>query len=139
MKAITLLQPQKIVFGTGCIQTLVEDYKKMGLRRLFVLTAPPILPLIEEPLDDLKKAGISIEVFQNIVAEPTVNDFKRILEVARQFKADSVVGIGGGSVLDVTKLVAAFIHSDQQVGDCFGTGFIKARGLWFACLPTTAG
>ena len=133
------MQPQKIVFGTGCIQTLVEDYKKMGLRRLFVLTAPPILPLIEEPLDDLKKAGISIEVFQNIVAEPTVNDFKRILEVARQFKADSVVGIGGGSVLDVTKLVAAFIHSDQQVEDCFGTGFIKARGLWFACLPTTAG
>ncbi len=139
MKAITLLQPQKIVFGTGCIQTLVEDYKKMGLRRLFVLTAPPILPLIEEPLDDLKGAGISIEVFQNIVAEPTVNDFKRILEVARQFKADSVVGIGGGSVLDVTKLVAAFIHSGQQVEDCFGTGFIKARGLWFACLPTTAG
>ena len=139
MKAITLLQPQKIVFGTGCIQTLVEDYKKMGLRRLFVLTAPPILPLIEEPLADLKGAGVSIEVFQDIVAEPTVNDFKRILGVARQFKADSVIGIGGGSVLDVTKLVAAFIHSDQQVEDCFGTGFIKAKGLWFACLPTTAG
>ena len=47
MKAITLLQPQKIVFGTGCIQTFTDDYKKMGLRRLFVLTAPPIRPLIE--------------------------------------------------------------------------------------------
>ncbi len=139
MKAITLLQPQKIVFGTGCIQTLVEDYKKMGYQRLFVLTAPPILPLIEEPLTELKAAGICIEVFQDIVAEPTVNDFKRILEVARQFKADSVIGVGGGSVLDVTKLVAAFLNSDQQVEDCFGTGFIKAKGLWFACLPTTAG
>jgi alcohol dehydrogenase class IV len=139
MKAITLLQPQKIVFGTGCIQTFVEDYKKMGLQRLFVLTAPPIRPLIEEPLADLKAAGISIEVFQDIVAEPTVNDFKKILEVARQFKADSVVGIGGGSVLDVTKLVASLTYSDQQVEDCFGTGFIKAKGLWFACLPTTAG
>lgn len=32
MKAITLLQPQKIVFGTGCIQTFTDDYKKMGLR-----------------------------------------------------------------------------------------------------------
>lgn len=139
MKAITLLQPQKIVFGTGCIQTFVDDYKKMGLQRLFVLTAPPILPLIEEPLADLKAAGISIEVFQNIVAEPTVNDFKKILEVAGQFKADSVVGIGGGSVLDVTKLVASLTYSDQQVEDCFGTGFIKKHGLWFACLPTTAG
>ena len=139
MKAITLLQPQKIVFGTGCIETFTEDYKKLGLQRLMVLTAPPILPLIEEPLASLKAAGASIEIFQNILAEPTVNDFKKILEVARQFKADSVVGIGGGSVLDVTKLVAAFINSDQQVEDCFGTGFIKAKGLWFACLPTTAG
>ena len=133
------MQPQKIVFGTGCIQTLVDDYKKMGLKRLFVLTAPPILPLIEQPLAELKTAGISIETYQDIVAEPTVNDFKKILEVARGFKADSVIGIGGGSVLDLTKLVAAFIHSDQQVEDCFGTGFIKAKGLWFACLPTTAG
>ena len=139
MKAITLLQPQKIVFGTGCIETFTEDYKKMGLLRLMVLTAPPILPLIEEPLANLKAAGVSIEIFQNILAEPTVNDFKKILEAARQFKADSVVGIGGGSVLDVTKLVAAFINSDQQVEDCFGTGFIKRKGLWFACLPTTAG
>ena len=139
MKAITLLQPQKIVFGTGCIQTFVDDYKKMGLQRLFVLTAPPIRPLIEEPLADLQAAGVSIEVLQDIVAEPTVNDFKKVLEAARQFKADSVAGIGGGSVLDVTKLVAAFVHSGQQVEDCFGTGFIQQKGLWFACLPTTAG
>ena len=139
MKQITLLQPQKIVFGTGCVATLVEDYKKMGLQRLFVLTAPPIRPLIEDTLAELKSAGVNIEVFQDIVAEPTVNDFKKILEVARQFKADSVVGVGGGSVLDVTKLIAAFINSDQQVEDCFGTGFIKQKGLWFACLPTTAG
>ena len=49
------------------------------------------------------------------------------------------MGIGGGSVLDVTKLVAAFLNGDQQVEDCFGTGFIQKKGLWFACLPTTAG
>ncbi len=139
MKAITLLQPQKIVFGTGCIQTLVEDYQKLGFKRLFVLTAPPILPLLEEPLAELKGAGISIEVFDQIMAEPTVNDFEKILEIARRFQADSVVGIGGGSVLDVAKLVAAFVHSSQLATDCFGTGFIKAKGLWMACLPTTAG
>ena len=139
MKQITLLQPQKIVFGTGCIQTFVDNYLKMGLQRLFVLTAPPIRPLIEETLTALGNAGVSVEVIQDIVAEPTVNDFKKMLEIARQFKADSVVGIGGGSVLDVTKLIAALINSDQQVEDCFGTGFIQKKGLWFACLPTTAG
>ena len=139
MKAITLLQPQKTVFGTGCIQTFVEDYKKMGLKRLFVLTAPPILPLIEEPLAALKAAGITIEVFDQIMAEPTLNDFNSIVEKARRFEADSVAGIGGGSVLDVAKLVAAFTCSAQQAADCFGTGFIKKKGLWLACLHTTAG
>ena len=139
MKAITLLQPQKIVFGTGCIQTFVEDYKKLGCQRLFVLTAPPIMPLIEAPMEELRKTGVSIDINQSLTAEPTVNDFKAILQEARSFGADSVVGIGGGSVLDCTKLVAAFINSDQQAEDCFGTGFVKAKGLWFACLPTTAG
>ncbi len=139
MKAITLLQPQKIVFGTGCIQTFVEDFKKLGLKRLYVLTAPPILPFIEPALAEIKAAGVGIETYDKIVAEPTVNDFKTILEHARHFGAEGVIGVGGGSVLDITKLVAAFIHSDQQVEDCFGTGFIKEKGLWFACLPTTAG
>ncbi len=139
MKAITLLQPQKIVFGTGCIDTLVEDYKMSGHQRLFVLTAPPIVPLIEPALTRLKESGVAIETCQNILAEPTVGDFKAILEMARTFGADSVVGIGGGSVLDVTKLVAAFINSDQEAEDCFGTGFVRQKGLWFACLPTTAG
>ncbi len=139
MKEITLLQPQKIVFGTGCIQKLVDEYLQLGYKRLFVLTAPPIRPLINDALAALEKAGTALEVFQDIVAEPTVNDFKNILQVAHDFKADSVVGIGGGSVLDVTKLIAAFLNSDQQVEDCFGTGFIQKKGLWFACLPTTAG
>ena len=139
MKAITLQQPQKIVFGTGCIKNFVEDYQKTGQRRLFVLTAPPIRPLIEETLDDLQAAGISMEVYQDITAEPTLNDFNSIVEQARRFRADSVVGIGGGSVLDVAKLVAAFAPADQQAEDCFGTGFIRQKGLWLACLPTTAG
>lgn len=139
MKAITLLQPQKIVFGTGCIQTFVEDYKQLGFRRLFVLTAPPILPLIRPTLEELEAAGVSIEVFDQIQAEPTLSEFKQIRRTARAFNPDSVVGIGGGSVLDVAKLVAAFINSDQQKEDCFGTGFILQKGLWLACLPTTAG
>ena len=139
MKAITLLQPQKIVFGTGCIQTFTDDYLALGLKRLFVLTAPPIRPLLEQPLAALQAKGVAIEVFQDIVAEPTVSDFNHIIALARQFRADSVVGIGGGSVLDVSKLVAAFINSQQQVEQCFGTGFIRKKGVWLACLPTTAG
>jgi alcohol dehydrogenase class IV len=139
MKTITLQQPPKIVFGSGCIETLVDDYLKLGYKRLFLLTAPPIRPLIANTIEKLQAAGVEIKVFDHILAEPTVNDFKTILQKAETFRTDSVIGVGGGSVLDITKLVATLLYSDQQVEDCFGIGFIKKKGLWFACLPTTAG
>jgi len=142
MRAITLLQPQKIVFGTGCIQTFVEDYKQLGFRRLFVLTAPPIRPLIQPTLEELETAGVRIEVFDQIQAEPTLSEFKQICHTARAFSPDSVVGIGGGSVLDVAKLVASLTPAPSPTGegsDMFQPGFIKQKGLWLACLPTTAG
>ncbi|MBQ8521445.1 MAG: iron-containing alcohol dehydrogenase [Bacteroides sp.] len=139
MKAIILQQPQRIVFGTGCISQFCEDYLKMGYKRLFVLTAPPIVPLIKPILDQLHEGGVITMTIDQIVQEPTVSDFKEILSQAREFNADSVIGVGGGSVLDLSKLIAALIHSEQEVEQLFGTGLVARKGCWFACIPTTAG
>ncbi|MDR2937160.1 MAG: iron-containing alcohol dehydrogenase [Rikenellaceae bacterium] len=139
MREITLLQPPKIVFGSGCIERFCDDFRTLGFKNLFLLTAPPILPLIAPLTAQLRQAGVTVEIHDGIRQEPAVADFKGILETARRFGADSVVGIGGGSVLDTAKLVAALANSDQAVETCFGTGNLRARGLWFACLPTTAG
>ncbi len=139
MKPVILSQPQRIVFGSGCINQFAEEYLQLGLRRLFVLTAPPILPLIQPALDRLAAAGVAIELHDGIRQEPSVSDFKQILDVAVAFGADSVAGIGGGSVMDVAKLVAALVKSEQQVEDLFGIGFVKGRQCWLACMPTTAG
>lgn len=139
MKAITLQQPQRIVFGSGCLAQFCEDYLKMGYKRLFILTAPPILPLIENMLHTLHEGGVETRIYDRIMQEPSVTDFKNILAVAKEFGADSVIGVGGGSVLDICKLVAALIDSEQQVEDLFGIGFVARKGCWFACMPTTAG
>lgn len=139
MKEITLLQPGKIVFGTGCTEQFCKDFIALGFKRLFILTAPVIRPMIAEMDETLVKSGVTIEYFDDIHQEPSVSDFKKILEIAREFKADSVIGVGGGSVLDLSKLVATLINSDQQIEDLFGIGFVKKRGVWFACMPTTSG
>lgn len=139
MKDIVLLQPGKIVFGTGCTEQFCKDYLAMGFKRLFILTAPVIRPMIADMEKTLTAGGVSIEYFDDIRQEPSVNDFKKILDIARNFKADSVLGVGGGSVLDLSKLVATLIDSDQQIEDLFGTGFVAKRGKWFACMPTTSG
>ena len=139
MKAIELKQPQRIVFGTGCMLQMRDEYLASGMKKLFLLTADPILPLIQPTICGLEQEGVSVCVETKILGEPTVGDFKRILKEAQEFHADSVIGIGGGSVMDVAKLVATFLHSEQTIEECYGIGFIKKRGVWFACVPTTAG
>ena len=139
MNNITLLQPAKIVFGTGCLEQFCNDYIAMGHKRLFVLTAPVIRPMIADMEQTLKAAGVNICYYDDIRQEPSVSDFKRILEEARSFGADSVIGVGGGSVLDLSKLVATLINSEQRIEDLFGIGLVARRGVWFACMPTTSG
>ncbi len=139
MKEITLLQPQKIVFGTGCIDKFKEDYLAMGFKRLFIVTLPFMLPAIKKTTDALRAEGVEMEFCTEISAEPSVDDFKAVLARARAFAADSFIGIGGGSVLDVTKLVATLLDSDQKIEDLFGIGLVKCKGKWFACMPTTSG
>lgn len=139
MKSIELKQPQRIVFGTGCMKQMCEEYIASGMKNLFILTADPILPLVQPVICRLEEEGVRTMVETKILGEPTVGDFKRILKEAQEFGADSVIGIGGGSVMDVAKLVAVFMHSEQKIEKCYGIGFIRQRGVWFACAPTTAG
>ena len=93
MKEITLLQPQKIVFGTGCIERFKEDYLSMGYKRLFIVTLPFMLPSIKDTTDSLAASGVDIEFYTEISAEPSITDFKTVLAKAQAFKADSFLGI----------------------------------------------
>lgn len=139
MKPITLLQPAKIQFGTGCLEIFCNDFLASGKKRLFILTAPVLRPLLNKMDETLQSGGVQLSYFDDIRQEPTVNDFHTIVDKAREFQADSVIGVGGGSVLDLAKLVATLLYSDQQVEQLFGTGLVKQRGVWFACIPTTSG
>jgi alcohol dehydrogenase class IV len=65
--------------------------------------------------------------------------FETACKRATDVGADCVVGIGGGSVLDLAKLIAAFINSGQRVEDAFGIGLLKGRDCHLVCIPTTAG
>lgn len=139
MKEITLLQPQKIVFGTDCINQFVDDYLKLNHKKLFIITMPVIRPMISGMTDRLSEEGVSIEFYEDVRNEPSIADFKKLLAAANEFGADSMLGIGGGSILDVTKLAATLTGSNQEIENLFGTGLIERKGKWFACMPTTAG
>jgi alcohol dehydrogenase len=139
MRPITLLLPPRLVFGNGCIKQFASDILTLDFNRVYIVSAPQILPLYESVNAEIQDKGIDVRIDTSITREPTIELFNSVMEAARAYNPDAIVGIGGGSVLDVAKLVAALMKSDQSVSDVIGIGKLKDRKTHLICLPTTSG
>jgi len=134
MRLVTLLQPNKLVLGCGALGECKRDLMERRFRRILLVTAPPIAKLAA-PLAELP----GVVGYDRIDREPTFAMFEQLLAEAQKVRPEAVVGLGGGSVLDVAKLVAALADGRQQIGDVLGIGRLAGRSAFLACLPTTSG
>ncbi|HEU4551698.1 MAG TPA: iron-containing alcohol dehydrogenase [Chitinophaga sp.] len=139
MQSVTIINPGKLVFGENSFEQFIADYTALGLRRLYVVSIPPVAAQIANGLDKLRQQGVSIHIDNSIAGEPSFSDFEKLLAAARDFGADSVAGIGGGSVLDVAKLIAVQIKNTQTTAEVIGIRNLKERATYLACIPTTSG
>lgn len=139
MKEIVILNPNRVVFGEGSMQRFVDDFLEKGFKRMFLLSIAELTSALAPFLEQLKSQGVEISSDESIVGEPTFDDFDAVLMKAKAFETDSVVGIGGGSVLDVAKLVAAQLKNSQTLEEIKGIGNLKERKIYVACIPTTSG
>jgi len=136
---LSIIFPHKLKFGRDCIETLPEDLLALGVKSLFIVTIEPLLPLVKKLSDKLNHVGINVAVNTDIVQEPSFKDFEEIMARATGARPDAVVGIGGGSVLDIAKLVAAQLKSKQSLKEIVGIGLIKSRQAHLICIPATSG
>jgi alcohol dehydrogenase class IV len=139
MRKIVLLQPQRLVFGRDCAGDCAPHLRRAGLKRAFLVTGPPTRRLAELLAETLRQAGLQAEIFDGVDREPTIAMFRVALDTARAAQPNVVIGIGGGSSLDVAKLVAALLDGKQTVEQSFGIDLLAGRSTFLACLPTTAG
>lgn len=139
MRTITFLHPRKLVFGAEALNALKQDIIDAAYQRLFIVSIDALAPCLEELHADFRAAGIACEFDLSIVNEPTFTEFEVLLERARAVKPDCVVGIGGGSVLDVSKLLAAQLKNTQPVSEIVGIGNLAERATALICMPTTSG
>jgi len=139
VNTITLLQPPRIVFGNGCAAGCVDIFARHNARRIFLVAGKSVRPQIDFLVAALKSAGCAVVESRFVPAEPSRDFFESILQEAREAQIDSVLAIGGGSVIDVAKLVAALVRGSQKIGDVFGINLLAGRELPLVCLPTTAG
>lgn len=95
--------------------------------------------LLEPFFQSLEDAGVACSVFDGVVADPPADVVLSAVVQAETCGADVIVGFGGGSSLDVAKLVAQIVGGGEILEDIFGVGIAKGARLPLILIPTTAG
>lgn len=131
--------PGKLVFGNGCLSALPGEITNTGCSSVFIITIEPLIGRLADFIASLKSNGINVTINTGIVQEPSFSDFEKLLSKAKLANPGVVIGIGGGSVLDVAKLVAAQLDNDQPLSQIVGNGLLKGRNKKLVCVPATSG
>ncbi|MET4104481.1 alcohol dehydrogenase class IV [Roseovarius sp. MBR-78] len=95
--------------------------------------------LLEPAKTSLKAEGFTVTVFDAVVADPPEAVLMLAVEQARTAGCDIVLGLGGGSSMDIAKLVAVLLQNDQRLSSMYGIGNINGVRVPLAQVPTTAG
>ncbi len=110
-------------------------------RRALIVTDAGFLGtgLLTGPIASLQQQGITVDVYADVVADPPEAVVLAAVQHAKDLKTDIVLGIGGGSSMDVAKLIAVLAATDQPIASAYGIGNVKGARLPLVQVPTTAG
>jgi len=110
-------------------------------RRPLLVTDPGFLKtgLVDVPLQSLSAAGMNVSVYSDVMADPPEAVVLEAVAAARAHQTDLVIGLGGGSSMDVAKLIAVLAANSQQLDEVYGIGNVRGQRLPLVQIPTTAG
>ena len=141
IEPFTFNTSQRIVFENGAAAKLDQTARFCLGPRPFIVTDPGIVTLgLHAPaVNALKQAGLDVGQFSDVVPDPPRALVETAVEAAKSHQATSVVGFGGGSSLDVAKLVALLALSNEDLDEAWGIDNAKGPRLPLVLIPTTAG
>lgn len=134
--------PVTVVTGEGCLGELGRRAAALGRRALLVCGHNSLKASgqLDRALNLLSGVGVQTIVYDAVRSEPTLDMAQQGLELARAEQVELLIGIGGGSALDVAKAIAGLFPYPGTVGEYFrGERAIQGGGLPWIAVPTTAG
>jgi len=131
----------RIAFGAGNIDHLGAIAKTAEGRRILLVSDPGITAAghVERAVRSLYKSGLVVGVFDGAGENPTTEHVDNGLRVARRFKPDLIVGLGGGSAMDCAKGINLLLCNGGRMQDYWGVNKAAEPLLPFIAVPTTAG
>jgi len=131
---------KKILFGTGTINQIGTELKGVGARKAVIITDRTIREAgwADKIQAVLNESGISSTIWDEAEAEPSVEIGEKAISFAREGGYDSVVGLGGGSAIDIAKAAAVSLKNQGTIMSWIKDGFTNPLAPLALC-PTTAG
>ncbi|ONM45188.1 alcohol dehydrogenase [Halopseudomonas pachastrellae] len=143
MNPFSFATTAQILCESGSAAQLGELCKLRDAHRVLIVTDPGItkIGLLNDVLPTLAKAQVAAEVFDKVEADPPESVVLAAVEQAKAMQAELIIGFGGGSSMDVAKLVALLAHPNctQSLQDIYGVGNARGQRLPLIQVPTTAG
>ncbi len=140
-QSFTVTQPTQIQFGAGQIANLAKTVKEFKGSNVFLVVDPGIVKagLIKPITAPLKKEKIPFTIYDKIDPEPGLKLADKGKTLAKKAGCDCVVGVGGGSAMDVAKAIAILLTNPGKAEKYLGLGLIKKAGVPKIMVPTSAG
>ncbi len=137
----SIVQPKVIHMGPGAVKTLEGEISQIAPKRILVVTDPIIqsLGILDRALNGMGSYRRQTELFLNPHPDPDVSIVERCTSMVREGSFDLVIGIGGGSPLDVAKGGSVLAVHEEEIRSLLGRHLLKRKGLPTILVPTTSG
>jgi alcohol dehydrogenase class IV len=131
----------QLVFGRGAAGQLGDIAGRLGAKRVLIATDTALekAGLLDRVRAPLAGNGVTVEVFNGGEPEPSMRAAQACIEAGRRFRPDAVLGLGGGSNMDLAKITAAVLAHSGGPPDYVGDDKIPGPIGPLICVPTTAG
>lgn len=130
-----------LLIGVGASRSSAGRLGAVLGSRILLVTDPGlrVSGLVEPIRADLEAAGIALAIFDRVSTDPPESEVLAGLEAARAHETTGILGFGGGSPMDVAKVIALLAASGKPLGEAYGVGNATGPRLPLALMPTTAG
>ena len=138
---MNLRSPHLILAGFGASDRLGQEAMTIGARKALVVTDQGVVNSgIEKKVKDhLEKNGVNVEIFGEVMSDPDIANAEACIEAAKKGRYDLIIGVGGGSSMDIASIASVMTTNAGTVYDYFGINLVKNPGIPTILIPTTAG
>jgi alcohol dehydrogenase class IV len=140
-KAHVFYSPNKVIFGPNTVKGVGNEALQLGAKKPLIITDPGVVQakLIDPVKASLEAAKVPFAVYDRVKPEPPVACVEEAVGKLKIENCDLVIGVGGGSSMDVAKAVSLKATNDMGVLEMCGLDLVKRRGLPKILIPTTSG